>query len=318
MAASRVYQSIHQWLVKARFAEQQDLQGRVAIVTGCAPNSIGFATAKVLADWGATVIITTRSNTAAALAVLRKDLPAFAWIDAHALDLTDADSVAAFAQWFADKYKRLDILVNNAGIHLDLLSQWKEPRLSADGFEIQWRTNYLGTMQLTHLLLPLLVKTGKQKGDARIVNVVSQLHSKGFNAGLFDSYPYNSWVAYGMSKLALIHATFEIQRRFAAEDHLQAYCLHPGAVFTNVADKGLAGNRLIQTVRNVMAPLEKLTLLTPHEGAQTSLHCAVSPAALGGQYYQQCRPRMPSQDASDADVAARLWEQTAKWVQSLS
>ena len=318
MSASSVYQSIHQWLVKARFAEQQDLQGKIAIVTGCTPNSIGFATARVLADWGATVIITTRTNTDAALVILRKQLPAYAWIDAHALDLTQADSVAAFAKWFAEKYKRLDILVNNAGIHLDLLSQWNEPQLSADGFEIQWRTNYLGTMQLTHLLLPLLTMTGRQTGNARVVNVVSQLHSKGFNAGLFDSYPYNSWVAYGMSKLALVHATLELQRRFSTADHLQAYCLHPGAVFTNVADKGLAGNRLIQAVRHIMAPLERLTLLTPHEGAQTSLHCAVSPAVVGGQYYQQCRPRTPCQDASDTHVAARLWEETAKWVQSLS
>jgi retinol dehydrogenase-12 len=318
MPTSSVYRSIRRLFVKAPFAEKQDMTGKIAIVTGCAPGSIGFATAKALAEWGATVVITTRFNTDVALAALRETLPAHAWVEAHALDLTNANSVATFAQWFAKKYRQLDVLVNNAGVHLDLLSQWKEAHLSADGFEIQWRTNYLGTMHLTHLLLPLLKITGKKTGDARIVNVVSQLHSKGFNAGLFDSYPYNSWTAYGMSKLALIHATFEMQRRFAAEDYLQAYCLHPGSVFTNVADKGLAGNPLIQGLRNALAPLERLTLLTPDEGAQTSIHCASNPKAVGGQYYQQCRPRAACADSGDGAVAARLWDETEQWVQSVS
>jgi NAD(P)-dependent dehydrogenase (short-subunit alcohol dehydrogenase family) len=300
------------------------MHGKTVIVTGASVGSIGFDTARILASWGARVVITTRSHTDKVVKMLRIVSGSQPQIDGHPLDLTSADSVAAFAEWFKKEQfekthdGRLDVLINNAGVHLDLLSQWKEPQLSADGFEIHWRTNYLGTMHLTHLLLPLLQATGRKTGDARILNVVSKLHSKGFNAGLFDSYPYNSWAAYGMSKLALVHATFELQRRFAAADHVQAYCLHPGSVFSNIADKGLNGNSWLQVPRNALAPVERFFLLTTEEGAQTSIHCASSPDAAGGQYYQRCRPRLSSPDSRDAAVAARLWEKTCTWVQSLA
>src|SRR3546814_7606327 len=78
-------------------------------------------------------------------------------------------------------------------------------------------------MQLTNALLPLLLRSAAQTCDARIVNVVSMLHTRGRNEFLFTPItPYNSWVAYGTSKLALVHATFELQRHHAAAG-LQAY-----------------------------------------------------------------------------------------------
>jgi len=240
-------------------------------------------------------------------------------ITAHPLDLCRADSVVQFADWYAATHDaRLDVLINNAGVHLDLLSQWKEPHLSEDGFEIHWRTNYLGTSHLSHLLLPLLQKTAQTAGKARIVNVVSMLHHKGSNAGLFEApRPYNSWVAYGLSKLALVHATFEMQRRYASTSKVQAYCLHPGAVFTNIAGKGLAGNRVVESLRNALSPVEGFFLLTPEEGAQTQLHCATHPQLAGGLYYDKCRPARASAEAGDEAVGARLWEETEAWVRSL-
>jgi 3-oxoacyl-ACP reductase-like protein len=44
-------------------AKPISLQGKIAIVTGASPGSIGYETAKTLASWGCTVIVTTRSNT---------------------------------------------------------------------------------------------------------------------------------------------------------------------------------------------------------------------------------------------------------------
>lgn len=313
-----IYKTLRGLIIEAPFAEKQDLHGKTVIVTGCAPNSIGFETAKALANWGAKVIITTRSNVEKTAGILHAATSS-GQIDGHVLDTASVESVAAFAAWFEKTHgDRLDILINNAGAHLDLLSQWKEPHLTADGFEIQWRSNYLGVMHLTHLLLPLLKETGKKMGEARVVFVASKMHDKGYNAGLFENYPYNSWTAYGMSKLAIVHSAFEMQRRFAKNDHVQAYCLHPGSVFTNVADAGLAGNPLIQAVRNALAPVERFGLLTPEEGAQTSVYCATSPNAVGGQYYKRCRPSVACADSNDAAVAARLWDETEQWVRSVS
>ncbi len=304
----------------APYAEPVDLRGRHFIVTGASPGSIGFETARILAGWGASITVTTRSNPQALRdALLARAAGTRPQVTAQALDLCQADSVARFVDWYRTTHgMRLDALINNAGVHLDLLSQWKEPQLSADGFEIHWRTNYLGTSHLTHLLLPLLQETARQSGEARVVNVVSMLHRKGTNAGLFEGpRPYNSWVAYGLSKLALVHATFEIQRRFAGSSKVQAYCLHPGAVFTNIASKGLAGNRVVEAVRNGLAPLEDFFLLTPEEGAQTQIHCATAPELTGGLYYEKCRPAVPGVEALDAAMGARLFEETLAWVKTL-
>jgi len=309
---------LRQLFSAAPYAQPVELQGKTIIVTGASPGSIGFETARILAAWGASVVITTRSAPQAALAALEQ-AGAPSRISAHPLDLCRADSVARFVDWYTATHGgRLDVLINNAGVHLDLLSQWKEQHRTEDGFEIHWRTNYLGTSHLTQRLLPLLQAAAAQTGEARIVNVVSMLHARGTNGGLFEPLrPYNSWVAYGLSKLALIHATFEMQRRYAGTSKVQAYCLHPGAVYTNIAGKGLAGNRVIETVRNALSPVEAFFLLTPEEGAQTQVYCATQPRLAGGLYYDKCRPAQASAETPDSSVAARLWEETQAWVKLL-
>ncbi len=306
-------------VVTSQHAQPVDLRGKKVIVTGATPGSLGFETARTLASWGATVVVTTRSNAGAAVEALRatlQDPDTHSGVHGHALDLSSRESVAGFVRWFTEVHgERLDVLINNAGIHLDLLSRWKEPCLTDDGFEIQWRTNFLGTAHLTLLLLPLLEKSGLETCDARIVNVVSQLHAKGSNDDLFEvTRPYNSWTAYGNSKLALVHMTNELQRRYAEESHLHSYCLHPGSVFTNVAAKGLAGTGLIERVRDALSPIEAFFLKTPEEGAQTQIYCATHPALPGGLYYEECRSSQASRDAAAADVATRLWSETEAWV----
>ncbi len=306
--------SLHRLLLRPAFAVPKKLEGRRIIVTGAAPGSIGFETARLLGRWGAQVCVTTRSDPHTVVEALQA--AGASSVEGHALDLSQRGSVRSFADWYLRRHDgRLDVLVNNAGVHLDLLSQWRAPHLTPDGQEIHWRTNYLGTMHLSSLLLPGLLDTARAQGQARLVNVVSMLHSRGSNAGLFaPQQKYDSWAAYGLSKLALIHATFELQRRHAAQN-LRAYCLHPGAVYTNIAGKGLAGNPFVEAVRGTLSPVERFFLLTPEEGAQTQLHCATAPDAAGGRYYRNCRPAPASADTQDATVAARLWQQTQDWLE---
>jgi NAD(P)-dependent dehydrogenase (short-subunit alcohol dehydrogenase family) len=285
-------------------AERVDLRGRRVIVTGTSAGSLGAATASILASWGAQVVVTTRSNSDAAAATIG------AGVVGRPLDLTDDDSIAAFGEWYDDAVGPLDVLVNNAGIHRDLRSRWTEPQLTADGHEIHWRTNYLGTMRLTRSLLPCLVRAGRESGDARVVNVVSALHQRGRNQFLFSPLtPYHSWDAYGLSKLALVHAAAELTVRYN-DDNVRGYSLHPGSVSTNIADRGLEGHRLLGGMRRLLAPLERRLLLSPEAGAQTTVMCATAPELAPG-YYKVCAPAEPSLDARDRAVSARLWEETA-------
>ena len=315
-------QSIRRLFVSTAFAKPVDLAGKKMIVTGSGLGSLGYETAKQLAQWGATVTITTRHNTENIASLLQSELSeefTDAKIDGHDLDLSNTESVNCFSRWYHENHAdRLDCLVNNAGIHLDLMSKWEAPRLTEDGHEIHWRTNYLGTAHLTHNLLPRLRRTGQQFGEARVVNVVSQLHSRGSNRVLFDeNRTYESWQAYGLSKLALIHFTNELDRRYAESDSLKSFSLHPGGksgTYTNVANRGLEGHALVGFLRKVAAPLEKLLMASAEEGAQTQIYCATSDEAESGHYYVNCAIAKASDDTKDAKSAERLWNETNAWL----
>jgi NAD(P)-dependent dehydrogenase (short-subunit alcohol dehydrogenase family) len=273
-------------------------EGRVFLVTGAGPGSLGEATAAQLREHGR-VITTRRTGEPSA--------------DFHPLDLADIDSVTAFARWLVSATDRLDVLVNNAGVHLDLRNKWREPQL-VGGYEVHWRTNYLGTAHLTRLLRPLLLRTAKTHDEARVVYVVSQLHERGRNEWLFDHVtPYNSWAAYGTSKLALLHEAAEVERRYGRQG-LHGYSLHPGAVYTKVADRGLETAPVLGRLRKLAAPLERRTLATPEVGASTSVFCAISPDAVPGGYHVRSAPAVPSPDAADAAAGTRLWDTTSQWV----
>jgi NAD(P)-dependent dehydrogenase (short-subunit alcohol dehydrogenase family) len=246
-------------------------EGRVAVVTGVGFGSLGEAIASSLRGLGFRVLTSTRSSATGP--------------DIHAMELTSRASVAAFARWVQDSTDRLDVLVNNAGVHLDLRSAWHEPHL-VDGQEVHWRTNYLGTAQLTRLLIPLLLATAEREGEARVVDVVSKLHARGRNDGLDgDLTPYDSWTAYGTSKLALIHEAHELERRYGARG-LHGYSAHPGSVSTG-----------------------------PEAAARTVVFCATSPRARPGGYHRSSAPSTPSADAQDEEAGRILWDNTTRWVE---
>lgn len=173
-----------------------DMSGRHVIVTGASPGSLGYETARILAGWGAKVVATRVRDVSLMETALKDDLRMRGDdadnLTAHALDVSDPDSVKAFAAWYRDSHQgKLHVLVNNAGIHRKTLAPRRAAPLTEDGFEVHWRTNYLGAFHLTWALLPLLQRTGIDSGDARVVNVSSGLHDRVGNADLFDEVPHH-------------------------------------------------------------------------------------------------------------------------------
>ena len=315
----------HLWLLCAPkpVAERVDMTGRNVIVTGASPNSIGYETAKALASWGADVIATSLHDAKTTETCLKSDLSkigADGKISVRSLDLCDTNSVSNFAEWFVQEYEgTLHVLLNNAGIHKNIFSPRQKPPLSADGFEIHWRTNYLGPFHLTNLLLPSLKRGAQESGDARVINVASHLHDRVSNEELINpTKTYHSWNAYGASKLALIHFSFEMNRRFEEEFNLRSVALNPGSVHTNLTQTQSINGRIGDVLNRVNYAMTSLVLLHRKYGAQTLIMCASTPTLQGGRYYERCRVKKSSNQSKQMSASKTLWGQSEAWLQSVT
>ena len=123
-----------------------DLTGRVAIVTG-ASRGIGRAVARTLASAGASVVCGARGENAAE--VVKEITADGGKAIAVALDVTDAESIAAAVARASSEFGKVDILVNNAGITRDTLML----RMKRDDWDAVIATNLTGAFTCTQSVL---------------------------------------------------------------------------------------------------------------------------------------------------------------------
>ncbi len=196
--------------------------GKLAVVTG-ATGGLGYQTAMRLAQAGAEVVLTGRNEAKGfeAISKIRDQFPD-AKIRFEVLDLANLGSVADFARRFAATHLSLDLLINNAGVMALPTRQ-----TTADGFEMQFGTTYLGHYALTARLLARL----RSARQPRVVNLSSIAHRTGFIqfSDLQGERLYSPWKAYNQSKLAMLMFALELQRRGdAAGWNLISNAAHPG------------------------------------------------------------------------------------------
>ena len=271
----------------------ESMLGRTCLITG-ATFGIGKATALGIARRGARVVIVGREaeRTQATAVWLRRESgnPAVEYLIA---DLFSLAEVRRLAQAFAAQQERLDVLVNNAG------GFFSERATTADGFERTWALNHLAYFRLTLDLLPLL----KASAPARIVNVASNVHARGrvdFD-DLGGARRYDGVRAYCQSKLANVLFTYALARRLA-DTGVTANCLHPGMVATGIS-------RNMRGIPRLFMNAVSAFILTPEQGAATSIHVASSPDAEGvsGKYFVKRTPARSCLLSYDEALQERLW-----------
>ncbi|GHD27609.1 oxidoreductase [Streptomyces galbus] len=282
-----------------------DQTGRVFVVTG-ANSGLGLATTRALARKGGHVVLAVRDAAKGhrAVAEITAEQPG-ARLEVRRLDLTDLDSVRAFAEGLRADHPRLDVLVNNAGV-------MAPPRsLSAQGHEVQFAGNHLGHFALTGLLLGPLT----DGDDPRVVTVTSTNHRQGrlhFD-DVSGERTYAPMRFYNQSKFANAVFGRELHRRLtAAGSPVRSLLAHPGYASTNLQTTAPAG--LVKLLfGRVLAPFAQ----SPDQGALPQLHAATAPDVAGGEFIGPdgfaelrggpTRVRL-SAAAADPGTGRRLWD----------
>ena len=173
---------------------------------------IGFATAKILSENGATVIITSKNQER-----LEKAESEISNCVGIASDIRNANDVKNVVKKIIEKFGKLDILVNNAGI-FPKIKQLHE--INEDEWNEVLDVNLTGQFRFTKEAIPYLQKT-----SGSIINISSDAGLKayqGFNAD-----------AYSASKAALILLTKCWALEYA-KDKIRVNCICPGVVDTDM------------------------------------------------------------------------------------
>jgi len=282
--------------------------GRIFLVTG-GTSGMGYEDAKALAAAGAHVVIAARNPERGQEAIdrIEADVPN-AKLQFEAVDLASLASVHALAQRLNRTLPKLDGLINNAAVMAP-----PERGVSADGFELQLATNYLGHFALTADLLPLL-----RKSDApRVVTLSSvAIHRGRLDLDNLQSETYDAYAAYAQSKIACLMFARELQKRSdAAGWGITSIAAHPGVAVTELVARGPG----LDSAQGRQWSAMKDQLQTAAQGAIPTLYAATAPEAQGGAYYGPTGPNemrgplgiatVPA-TAGDAATAARLWDAT--------
>jgi len=212
---------------------------KIVLVTG-ANKGIGFGIAKHLGLSGWQIVLGARDGERAAKAIdtLRSlGIEVLGWVH---IELADPQSIKEASRELCDKYSELSLLVNNAGIPGDMgvdsmHTDMNDLRQTID-------VNFVGTFELTKLLMPLL-----ESNNGRIVNVTVPS----------EISPYWHPLAYVASKAAqnamMGVMGMEFEQRNAS---LETFSVHPGPTTTDLnGNMQLPGFHDIDTVGKKLADL---------------------------------------------------------------
>ncbi|MGC2743918.1 MAG: SDR family NAD(P)-dependent oxidoreductase [Candidatus Angelobacter sp.] len=218
-------------------------QNKVAVITG-GGTGIGLATARLLAQSGYSVIITSRGAkrleaAAAKISTEKKQVTAIP------CDVRDPLSVEKLFREIGKQHQTIDVLINNAGVAHALAPV---DQLSVETWKEVIDTNLTGTFLVTRAALPLM------RAGATIVN----------NLSVAALQPFAGMAAYNASKFGALGFT-QALREDLRKRGIRVLALLPGATNTEIWSQFWPG-----------APKEKM--ISAETVAQAVLHAVSAPA----------------------------------------
>lgn len=218
----------------AHYAPQ--IAGKIIIITGPSPGSLGESFAKQVAA-GKPAVLILAGRSVSKLQGLIEELNAshptvvVKPLSLNLLSFADVRKAAETLNFWADVL-HVDVLVNNAGIMA------VPYQLSEDGFESQFQTNHLSHFLFTNLIMGKILASKAP----RVVFVSSGVHRIGhirwtdynFNEGKH----YQRWLSYGQSKTANALTALALAERLGPKGGL-SFAMCPGVIYTNLAAHGL-------------------------------------------------------------------------------
>ena len=200
------------------------MEQNVILITG-ANRGLGLETARQLAALGHIIFLGVRSREKGKDAIRKIESP-------HPLipviiDLEDESTFNNAVDSITTTYGRLDVLINNAGVMLeeDIMKDSTD-NVPGEILKRSFETNFFGTVALTNLLLPLLMKSKAP----RIVNVSTNMGSLSMRS---NGEPLLKTFAYNTTKTALNSYTIHLANAYA-DTFLKVNSAFPGWVKTDM------------------------------------------------------------------------------------
>jgi NADP-dependent 3-hydroxy acid dehydrogenase YdfG len=221
------------------------LDGKIALVTG-AGTGIGRETAVLLAQEGATVVLTGRriDPLRDVVAIIEK---AGANAVAHVLDVASREAILETVAWAKRNVGAIDILVNNAGSASKVLNA---RFLSEAEWNATVNVNLTAVFNLTQAVLEDMIA----KNEGTIITVSSLAV---VNPNLLGGAAYGAAKAGVKNFMTFLHNTYRNQG-------IRATTILPGETDTPIMD-----NRARPPLEG-----ERAAMLNPHDVARAVLLCA--------------------------------------------